>query len=513
MLDLAAAQAALDLLFGSWQPWVVVIPGMVIGLVFGALPGLTIPVAMAVFLPLTLYMDFLSALIFMTAIFTGGGFGCAIPAILINVPGTPGAVATTFDGYPMARAGRHNEALGLGLAASTFAEGLSYIILFFLVEPMARAVLELGPPEMFIVALWGLTLIAALRGRNYARGLLAGVLGLLLGTVGFSARGDIRGTMGFDVLLDGIPHGPALLGLFAASELFNLIRSDFIVADATARRVSVAGLLRGIRQTFRYPGVLIRGSLIGVVIGAVPGVGSSVSNLLAYSEARRTADDPETYGQGNPRGVVAAEAANSSSEGGSMATLLALGIPGGGATAIMLGAFAMHNITGGPRFLADHKDLVYAIIFANFAQVFILMVVGLAFIFAASTIVKVPVKVLVPLVMALSVLGSYALTGNMSGPVTFFVFAVLGWLMRRYDYPVAATVVGLLLGHMVEGELLRTYQMSGGDPAFLLERPIALVFFILLVLSLIWPIVGRRARAWRRVTAEATKEIDQVARR
>ncbi len=508
MIDLPAASAALHMLFGSWQPWLVVVPGMLIGLLFGALPGLTTSVAMAVFLPITLYMDFLSALIFMTAIFTGGGFGCAIPAILINIPGMPGAVATTFDGYPMARAGRHNEALGLGLAASSFAEALSYVILFLLVEPMAWAVLKLGPPEMVLVALWGLTLIAALRGRNYARGLLAGVLGLLLGTIGFSARGDIRGTMGFDVLLDGIPDVPALVGLFAASELFNLVRSDFIVPDAAARRVSFGGILRGIRETFRYPGTLIRGSLIGVVIGAVPGVGSSVSNLLAYSEARRTSDDPESYGKGNPRGVVAAESANSSSEGGSMATLLALGIPGGGATAIMLGAFAMHNITGGPRFLSDHKDLVYAIIFANFAQVLILMLVGLAFIFAASAIVKVPVKVLVPLVMALSVLGSYAITGNMAGPATFFVFAVLGWVMRAYDYPVAATVVGLLLGHMAEGELLRTYQMSGGDPAFLLERPIALVFFVLLVSSLVWPIVGRRIRSWRRVTAEAAKEVE-----
>ena len=501
MLDVAAASSALQMLFGSWQPWLVVIPGLLIGLVFGAMPGLTTSVAMAVFLPFTLYMDFLSALIFMTAIFTGGGFGCAIPAILINVPGMPGAVATTFDGYPMARAGRHNEALGLGLAASSFAEALSYVILLLLVEPIARAVLELGPPEMFLVALWGLTLIAALRGRHYARGLLAGVLGLLLGTVGFSARGDIRGTMGFDILLDGIPDGPALLGLFAASELFNLVRSDFIVEDAAARRVSLRGILRGVRETFRYPGTLLRGSLIGVVIGAVPGVGSSVSNLLAYSEARRTADDPESYGKGNPRGVVAAESANSSSEGGSMATLLALGIPGGGATAIMLGAFAMHNITGGPRFMADHKDLVYAIIFANLAQVLILMVVGLAFIFVASTIVKVPAKVLVPLVLAMSVLGSYTLTGNMAGPATFFVFAVLGWVMRRYDYPVAATVVGLLLGHMVEGEMLRTYQMSGGDPAFLLERPIALVFFTLLVLSLLWPLAARRIRARRRAAA------------
>jgi putative tricarboxylic transport membrane protein len=491
MVDAAAALKAIELLFGSWQPWLVVLPGMFIGLLFGALPGLGASMAMALVLPFTLYMDFLSAIILMTAIFTGNGFGCAIPAILLNLPGSPGSVATTFDGFPMAKAGLHNEALGLGLAASSFAEALSYVMLFLLVEAMAWAVLKLGPPEMFVVALWGLSLIAALRGRHLARGLLAGILGLLLGTVGFSARGDIRGTMGFDVLLDGIPAVPALMGLFAASELFNLLRAEYIVKNAEARQVSLRRILKGIRQTFTYPAVLIRGSLIGVVIGAVPGVGSSVSNLLAYAEARRTSDDPDTYGQGNPRGVVAAESANSSSEGGSMATLLALGIPGSGSTVIMLAAFAMHNVTGGPRFLSDHKDIVYAIIFANFAQVFILMICGVAFVYAASSLVKMPVRVLVPIIMALSVLGSYVLTGNMTGPITYFVFAVLGWLMTRYDYPVAARVVGLLLGRMTEGELLRSIQMSGLDPAFLLERPVALVFLFLLSLSLIWPLVRR----------------------
>ena len=178
-----------------------------------------------------------------------------------------------------------------------------------------------------------------------------------------------------------------------------------------------------------------------------------------------------------------------------MATLLALGIPGSGSTAIMLAAFAMHNVTGGPRFMADHKDIVYAIIFANFVQVFVLMVCGVLFIYAASTLVKMPVRVLAPMIIALSILGSYTLTGNMAGPITYFVFAVLGWVMSRYDYPVAACVVGLLLGKMTEGELLRTVQMSGLDPGFILERPIAIVFFSLLAASLIWPLLRGRRRA------------------
>jgi putative tricarboxylic transport membrane protein len=323
---------------------------------------------------------------------------------------------------------------------------------------------------------------------------MAGLFGLLVGTVGFSDRGDIRGTMGIDYLLDGVPDLAALMGLFCAAEMFKLVRSDFVVAKAEARKVSLRRILKGCRMAFDYPAALIRGSLIGVGIGVVPGVGSSVANLIAYSEARRTAKDSSSFGKGNPNGVVASEAANSSSEGGSMATLLALGIPGGGATAVMLGVFAMHNVTGGPRFMSDHKDIVYAIIFANFFQTIALMLVGIGFLYVSSAIVKVPVRILVPTVLAVAVFGCYASVGNMSGPATFVVFALLGWGMTRFGYPVAATVVGLLLAKLTEGELLRTFQLSGGELSFLLERPIALVFTLLLVCSLFLPLLIKRMR-------------------
>lgn len=186
-----------------------------------------------------------------------------------------------------------------------------------------------------------------------------------------------------------------------------------------------------------------------------------------------------------------------------MATLLALGIPGGGATAIMLGAFALHNVTGGPRFIAENKPIVYAIIVSNLVQSVALMVIGIGFVYVAGAIVKVPVRMLVPSIFAVSVFGCYAITGNIAGPATFLVFTLVGWVMTRYDYPVAATVVGLLLAHLVEGEALRTWQMSGGDPSFLLEHPIAIVLFVLLALSLVWPFIARRLRLERKLAAEA----------
>lgn len=494
MIDLVALQEAVVLLFTDLSPWIAVPAGLMIGLVFGMLPGLSVPVAMAVFLPLTLYMDFTTAILFLTAIFTGGGFGGAVPAVLINVPGTSAAVATTFDGYPMARKGQHNEALGLALAASTAAAALGYLLLFLLIEPASRLVLRLGPPELVMVAIWGLTLIAALSEGSFIKGLLAAALGLLIGTIGMSSAGIARGTFGSMHLLDGISITAALIGLFAASELFDLVKSDYIVEDEGARKVSLRSILRGFFDAFRSFGLILRGGLLGSLIGAVPGIGSTIANLVSYSFVKSRAPDADTYGKGNPKGVVAAESANSSSEAGSMVTLLALGVPGGAGTAVMLGAFAMHNVTGGPRFISDNKEVVYTIILGNLVQCVLLVFLGIIFLRISILVVKLPLRFLVPSIMALTILGAYALTGNMAGPITLVGAAILGWIMKQYGYPAVAMVIGLLLGSMAEGELLRSYQLGGGNLMIFLERPIALTLLAMLVLTTAYPMVRNRLR-------------------
>jgi putative tricarboxylic transport membrane protein len=250
----------------------------------------------------------------------------------------------------------------------------------------------MGPLEMFAIAVWGMLLLGALAGRSVWRGLLAGVFGVLLGTVGMNTAGYMRGTMGVPWLLDGIPTIPAMMGLLAASQLLNLINTHYLIEDEADRKISFARILEGVKMTFAYPTIIFRGAAIGVIVGSIPGVGSSISNLISYAETRRNAPDSETFGQGNPKGVIAAEAANSSSEGGAMATMLALGIPGGGATAILLAAFAMHNVIGGPSYIANNKDVVYAIIFSNFAQAVLLLFVGLGFVYIASAVVRVPLR-------------------------------------------------------------------------------------------------------------------------
>ncbi len=472
------------MLFSSASPWLIVIPGILIGLVFGAIPGLQISMAMAIFLPMTLYMDFMQAMLFLTAIFTGGGFGGSIPAVLMNIPGTSSAIATAFDGYPMSRAGKHNLALGVALGASCLGVLVGYTILLMLINPISELVLKIGPAEMSVVILWGITLIGGLSGGNLLKGVISGLVGLLVGTIGYSEAGVARGTFGSAYLLDGVPVIPAMIGMFAASELFRLVKTDYLVEDDAARKVNVRQVLSGFRSALSKPWIVLRGSFIGVFVGSVPGVGSSVANLLSYMATKRKHPDPESFGKGNPHGVMASEAANSTSEAGSMATLLALGIPGGGATAVMLAAFAMHNITGGPQFIREETDVVYAIILANFGQAFLLIGLGLLLIPVLANVVKVPMTYLVPSVLAMAVFGSFGLTGDLSGPITVLVFSVVGWLFKRYGYSVPAAVIGILLGSMAEDSIIYAYQISGGQWSYLLERPLAMAILVMLAFSL-----------------------------
>jgi len=475
MFDVDAIKGAFDILMGSWTPWAVVIPGLMAGLVGGAIPGLSGVMVLALLLPVTIYMDLFTALMFMTAMFTGAGFGSSIPSILMGLPGSSSSVAAAFDGFPMTKEGRHNEALGLSLMASVVAMIGSYIILLLVIGFLAGAVLKLGPLENLMIILWGLTMIASVSGESVRKGLIAGIFGILLGTVGTSLLGYYRGTMGFEALQPGIPHIPALMGLLACSGLFDIMNQKFIVEDEEERVVSFKRIISGMKQAFLYPVVLIRGSVIGVGIGALPGVGA---------ETKRLDKNPESFGKGNPKGVVAADSANSSAEGGSLGTLLALGIPGGGGTAVLLSAFTLHGIMVGPRFVAENTDLVYALIFANIIQGLLLIVVGLLLLRMILLMVKIPIQYLVPAVFVLAVYGAYITTSDISGPLTLIFCSILGWIMIKYDYPVAATVVGLLLGGMAEDSLIQVSQLTAGFRwQFISDRPIAMVLFAMIVFA------------------------------
>ena len=485
MIDWQALQSAVHILAESYTAWLLIFPGIALGMIGGAIPGVSSALILAIVLPATLWMSLLSALIFMTAIYTGAAFGVAIPAILMGVPGSPAAVATSFDGYPMTQRGEHNLALGLALAASTIGHMGAYVILFLGIGVISHAVLRLGPVEMLLLMLWGLTLIAVLRGRYMSRSLLSGLIGVLIATIGLSPRDVMRGTFDVPELLDGVPIVSAMIGLFAASELFNLAGNSYLVQRSDLRNVNVREIARGMVDALRYPVVILRGLIIGATIGGLPGVGAAVCNLVSYAETRRGDKHPETFGKGNPKGVIAAEAGNASSEAGSMATLLALGIPGGASSAVMLAALSLHDVTGGPQFLNSSKDIVYAIILNNFVQGAVMLVLGLGLIGLMANVIRIPVRVLIPVILVLATFGSYSFSGNIVGPITMVVFGFIGWFMQRHDYSVPACVVELILGGKVEANLLQTYQISGGGQiSYFLGRPIALVLLALLLFSL-----------------------------
>ncbi|AVL71394.1 hypothetical protein CEQ07_08185 [Oligella urethralis] len=494
MIDTVAFSQALSLLFTSFEPWMFVLPGLIIGIIFGSIPGLQISMAMAVFLPVTWTMDFLQAMLFLTAIFTGGAYGGGVTATLMNIPGSSSSVATAFDGYPMARKGLHNEALGLGLCSSVIGTFIGYLLLMLLIQPLAGLVLRLGPLEMVLIVLWGLALIATLNEGSATKGFLAGLLGLLLSQLGMSTTGVMRATFDNPYLIDGVEVVPAMIGLFAASELLRIRGESFLVKDEASRKFSYKRIFKGMMDVLKYPKTVLKGSFIGALIGAVPGVGSSVANLVAYGEVKRSSKNQQEFGRGCPEGVIAAETSNSSSEGGSLTALLALGIPGGAATAVLLAAFSFHNLVGGPAFIRDQADLVYSIIIGNFGQVVLLAFIALLVLPLLGLVVRIPLTYLIPSVLALCAWGGFGITGSISGPVTVAVFAVIGWLMRRHDYPVAATVIGLLLGKMAEGELVRTLQISGGAPlGYIMERPIALLLIVVFVFTvIIMPLMRKR---------------------
>jgi putative tricarboxylic transport membrane protein len=350
---------------------------------------------------------------------------------------------------------------------------------------------------MLMIGIWGLMLLGTLGSEYATRGFVAAGFGVLLGTVGMNTAGYVRGTAGLPYLLDGISPIPAMIGLLASGQILTLATKDYIIEEGGSRSVSLRRIATGCIGTFRYPGVLLRGTLIGIILGLVPGVGSAVSNLISYSETRRTAKDSHTFGTGNPKGVIGAESAVASGEGGSVATMLALGIPGHGAVAVLLAAFMMHNVVAGPSLIRQHKDMVYAIILNNMLQAVVLLGVGLVFIYIVSNVVKLRTRYIVPAVLVLATMGTYSINGTLSGPVTLFAFTLLGVAMLRFRYPVSATVVGLLLGRMLETNAILSYQVSGGSAAYILERPGAIAILAAMCLSLCFNAWSKHRRAKR----------------
>jgi len=470
--------------------------GVIAGTVIGSLPGLTATMAVAVLVPITFSMEPSSALILMGAIYTGAIYGGAYSAILLNTPGTPSAIATTFDGFPMAKKGHGDLAITLACLASVTGGLVGATFLLFLSPPLADVALAFGPVEYFWLAIFGLTLISALSEGNLLKGLIGACFGLLLACVGIAEiSADVRFTFGNQVLLGGIETVSALIGLYCVPVLIDLVATP-------DRHLKVTHEPRGFRFlealaiAWRSKLSLLRSSVIGTLVGILPGAGGSIAGLVAYSEARRTSSRSEHFGQGEPEGVMATESANNATVGGGFIPTLVLGIPGTPPDAVILGALLIQGIRTGPSLFTEGGSIVYTFIYGLFLATFLMLPVGLIIgRYAYKTIITVPKAMLVPTVAFMTMIGTYAIRNSVSDIIIMILLGVVGWILNRYGFSPSPIVLGLILGRIAEQGFVQAWTIGGATDELwkmFFGRPISLAIIAFILLSLFYPFIRTR---------------------
>ena len=460
----------------------VVLIGTVAGLVIGALPGLSAVSGVALLLPFTFTMEPAQGLIMLAAVYMSAEYGGSISAILINTPGTSGAACTMLDGTPLTRQGRAQEALYTSLLAGTVGGLVGALVLLFFTPLLAEASLLLGPAEIFWVAVSGLALVATLSGRHAVKGLVGVLLGVAMTLVGQDAiSGDMRFMFDDYRLVGGIPLIPALLGLFAVASILGLLeRPNEAVAPLYLRKEA----LRFVWDKLANMKILLLwSSILGTLVGVIPGAGASISAFVAYGEAKRISRKPEEFGQGSYEGVAAPEAANNAVVGGALVPLLALGIPGSGSAAIMFGALTVHGIIAGPRLFTERADIVYTFMIGLLLTVLAMLVVGILSIRWSSLIVRTPRRAMVPAVLVLSMVGTYGLANSLFDVYVLLIVGVVAYLLSKLDVPIVTIALGLVLGGLTEQSFQQAALVGrvdvGSTWAYFLSRPIAIVLMVL----------------------------------
>ncbi|UCF76768.1 MAG: tripartite tricarboxylate transporter permease [Betaproteobacteria bacterium] len=463
---------------------------VLIGVIVGALPGLSSPMAVALLLPFTISMEPVPAISMMAALYCAGTFGGSICAILINAPGAPPAVATAFDGYPMAKRGEAGRALGIA-AISSISGGIFSLIIFLVATPLlAKIATSFRPMEYFALAVFALSMLASISGKSPVRNLIAGAVGVLLGTVGIHlTTGVERFTFDLPVMTGGIGFVPVLIGLFALAELLNQSEA----ADKAYERIKAVVVKLPTREDFRRIwGTILRSSGIGTFIGVLPAEGATVAAIMGYNEAKRWSKHKEEFGTGCPEGIAGPEAANNAATGGAMVPTLALGIPGSATTAVILAALIMHGFRPGPYLMKQTPEFVYAIFAAMLLANFMFLVIGLAGAKVFSRITLIPRSFLWPAVFVFALVGSYSYGASLMDVWVMLIAGFIGFVMLRHSFAPAPLVMGLILGKLVEESFSQSMILLDNQWWRLLESPIVDFFFLLTVLSLCWPLISTR---------------------
>lgn len=468
------------------------IGGILIGYFVGALPGLTSSMGMALLIPFTFGMEPTPAMVMLVSIYMAGDFAAAIPAILVNAPGQPAAAVTALDGFPMRERGEAGLALTLSVVSSGVGAVLAVLFLIGTAQSMASFALSFGPAEYFALGVVGLSLISALSGGGILPALIGLLLGLLVTTIGID---PIKGSDRYlltDSLIDGVPFLPALIGLFALSEVFVLIEET----RGATRLHSVERLvIPKVSSVFGQFRTMIQGSVIGYFIGVIPGAGSSIASLVSYGVARNLSRNKEAFGKGNPEGVAASESANNASVCGALAPLFTLGIPGSASAAVLIGGLTIQGLQPGPFLFVDHPEVPYSVFLSLLIGAPIMAALGLFGAQLWTRITLIPRGVVATCVASICLLGSYAANNDIFAIYVTVVFGIGGFVLRKVGIQPAPIVLALVLGNLIESNFRRGMRVSGDDLTYFIDKPIAAGLLITAFLVLTLPLLGRLRRS------------------
>ena len=470
--------------------------GCFMGTVIGVLPGIGPAAGIGLLLPITYGMNPTSALIMMAGIYYGAMYGGSTTSILINTPGEASSVMTALDGFQMARQGRAGAALAVSAIASFIAGTLGVVALTAFAVPLAGIALKFGPAEMFCLMVFALAAVSSLTGSSPAKGLLSTVLGLMIGTIGIDLQsGQARYTLGVPELQDGVGFIVVVVGLFAIGEVFSNLEDYF---KGKSEIVRLKGSLWLTRDEWRRSvGPIVRGGLIGFFKGILPGAGATISTILSYTIEKRISKTPEKFGSGMIEGVAGPEAANNAATCGAMVPLLTLGVPGSGATAVLLGAFIMYGIQPGPLLFQDRPDLVWGLVDSMYIGNVMLLVLNLPLIGIFVRILYIPTGILLPLILAISAIGVYSINGNTLELYMALGFGVLGYAFRKVDIPIAPLVLALVLGANMEQSFRQAMTISGADPAIFVSSGISVTLLVLALVLVSLPVLLPRLKQWK----------------
>ncbi|MGQ0544255.1 MAG: tripartite tricarboxylate transporter permease [Betaproteobacteria bacterium] len=480
--------------------------GTLVGVVGGAMPGITNTMTVIMVLPFTFGLEPLQGLAAMIGVYIGGESGGLITSCLLGIPGKPSSIATMFDGFPMSQKGEPGRALWLGIWASVFGGLLGGIFLVGTTEPLARLALAFGPWEYFALFVFALSMVAGLTGASLTKGLLSGAIGLVVTVMGNDpVMGQPRLTLGIGFLEGGIPFLPVLIGVFAFAQIMSEVEKMGAGRRDPAAALVVPKLvvshLKVVWEILSRPFLLLWTSFIGVLIGVLPAIGGSAANVMAYDQAKKFSKHPERFGTGTPEGIIASEAANNSNIGGSLVTIMAFGIPGDAVTAVMLGALTIHGIQPGPLFITQEPRLAYGIFGAYIVGHFLVLAILFLGVRWFLRIVTVPKSILFPVILVLSTVGAYALNNVMANVYVLALFGVIGYGMVKGGLPLAPLILGVILGDQIEINLIRAV-MTDANPWLFLTRPISGGLLAASVLSMAFAI-WQHHRTKRKAPAES----------